>query len=101
MKKILLLSLTLSLPLNVYASTFTCEQIKDKATQKACISDSSDKEKEAEVAKAKAETNAAESELNEFVRKSKVELTKFYKDPSSAQFDDLVVVDSSKIGWKW
>ena len=96
---------------------FTCEQIKNKATRTVCIEDRTEKEKAAEAEKVKAiaaekekaaeaeKVKAAEeekasaqeraNELENFVRKSKEALTKYYKDPSSAQFTNLVVSESS------
>ena len=84
-------------------AAFTCEQIKDKQTRAACIADRASKEKDAVIAKEKAaaeETSRAEptalataksKALDEFIRKSKKELTKHHKDPLGAQFTDLVV----------
>ncbi len=84
-------------------AAFSCEQIKDKSTRSACIADRTSKEKEDLALKEKAaaeerqraDAAAAESEkakeLDEFVRKSKAALTKYFKDPAGAQFTDLVV----------
>ena len=80
-------------------AVFTCEKIKDKATRESCIQDRSEKktaeaaEKETIVAaeKEKAFADEKNKERDEFVRKSKEALTQYYKDPSGAQFTNLIV----------
>ncbi len=87
---------------------FTCEQIKDKATRAGCIEDRMEKEKTAEADKMnalaaereKAVAQEKANELESFVRKSKDALTKYYKDPSSAQFANLVVSEAPNLGWR-
>jgi hypothetical protein len=89
---------------------FTCEKIKDKATRESCIQDrvekemksSAEKERIATAEKERIATAEKEKSLadekkkafEDFVRKSKEALTRNYKDPSSAQFTNLVVANA-------
>lgn len=101
MRRVILLLLLAGVSSNA-AATFTCEKIKDKATRTSCIEDRVEKKKiedaEKEKAAAAEKEQALEAEknkeLDDFVRKSKEALTKYYKDPASAQFTNLVVSDS-------
>lgn len=80
---------------------FSCEMIKDKAVKAACIKDKTAKEqadaeavakKNAE-AEEKAKIDAEQKRLGEFVKKAQDILTRDFKDPMSAQFTELVVVE--------
>lgn len=99
---IVIASASLAIASGTASAGFTCEQIKEKAVRKACIEDRSEKEN-SDAAKVKAELDRAETEkkiaesknreLDEFIKKAQIILTKDFKDPESAKFTDIVVVD--------
>lgn len=81
---------------------FACDQIKDKKVRAACVD--SERENSVKAAETRATTEKDNAELLEkkaalasFIQRSKARLTANYKDPSSAQFTDLVVVTQN--GW--
>lgn len=85
---------------------FVCEQIKEKAVRTSCI-ESRDAENAEKVKSNSVDESARLAALDksrildEFVAKSKEALVKNYKDPSSAQFANLVVSDRSKVMPNW
>lgn len=87
MRRVVLM-ICLAVVSNSAIAEFTCEQIKDKATRASCIKDRVEKEK--------VEVAQQNNEQANFVGISKEALVANYKDPTGAQFTNLVIVNDTE-----
>ena len=85
--------LLLSSAMSWAADGFTCEKIKEKALRASCVAsrnEAAQRTSAENIAK-----DAERAELEDFVGRAKTLLVRDYKDPQSAQFQDLVIATTA------